>query len=146
VKRQITLRHEFVEYLPTQLADATLYISVAYATAAHRCCCGCGNEVVTPLSPTDWKLIFDGETVTLEPSIGNWSFPCRSHYWINRNKVKWARAWSHDQIETNRQRDRIAKDLHFRRDVGAQPSELGQTQEEPAKLGLRRRAQKERKH
>jgi len=34
--------------------------------------------VVTPLSPTGWSLIFDGETVSLYPSIGNWNFPCRS--------------------------------------------------------------------
>lgn len=113
MNRDVILKHEFVQYLPAQLADATVYLSMAYRTACHKCCCGCGSEVVTPFSPTDWKLIFDGETISLEPSIGNWSFPCRSHYWIRRNKVRWARAWSDEDIETNRRRDKMAKDFHF---------------------------------
>jgi Family of unknown function (DUF6527) len=80
----------FVESIPTELDDATIYISIPYATAMHKCCCGCNNIVVTPLSPTDWKLIFDGDTVSLDPSIGNWTYPCKSHYWIKRNRVHWA--------------------------------------------------------
>jgi hypothetical protein len=47
-----------------------------------KCCCGCGHEVVTPFSPTDWKLTFDCVSVSLYPSIGNWSPPCRAHYFI----------------------------------------------------------------
>ena len=43
------------------------------ATSAHSCCCGCGEEVVAPLTPTDWKMTFDGETTSLRPSIGNWT-------------------------------------------------------------------------
>jgi hypothetical protein len=85
--KQAALTHEFVDYMPDVPQEGTLYISIRFATAIHKCCCGCGNEVVTPLSPTDWKLIFDGDTVSLDPSIGNWSFPCQSHYWIRRNNV-----------------------------------------------------------
>jgi hypothetical protein len=87
MKREMVLTHEFVEYIPNNLKDGTIYVSFAFATVAHKCCCGCGNEVITPLSPTDWKLIFDGKSISLEPSIGNWNFACRSHYWIIRNKV-----------------------------------------------------------
>jgi hypothetical protein len=83
--------HRFVEYIPEQLEERTIYISIRFATAVHRCCCGCGREVVTPLSPTGWSLTFDGETISLAPSIGNWSYPCRSHYWIRRDRVVWAR-------------------------------------------------------
>jgi hypothetical protein len=61
-----------------------LYVSPGYATVTHLCCCGCGAEVVTPLSPTDWKLTFDGVAISLSPSVGNWSLPCRSHYFIDR--------------------------------------------------------------
>jgi len=103
------LRFAFVDAIPEALADGWIYISVEFATAVHKCCCGCGNEVVTPLSPTDWKLTFDGDSVSLAPSIGNWSFPCRSHYWIVRNGVKWADQWSPDQIEAGRAADRRAK-------------------------------------
>ncbi len=109
------LTHEFVEYLPDQLKDGVIYISISYATAAHKCCCGCGNEIVTPLSPTDWKLIFDGRTISLEPSIGNWSLACQSHYWIRNNRVRWAPKWSQKQIDRGRSRDRRAKGTYFER-------------------------------
>lgn len=107
------LRHEFVEFIPDELASNTIYISISFATVAHRCCCGCGNEVVTPLSPLDWQLTFDGETVSLYPSIGNWSFPCRSHYWIVRNGIRWAEQWSDDQIAACRAVDAAVKTNKF---------------------------------
>jgi hypothetical protein len=104
-----TLRHEFVEHFPEQLQDGILYVSVQYASAAHKCCCGCGNDVYTPLSPTDWKVTFDGRTISLDPSIGNWSFPCQSHYFITKNRVEWARRWSRDEIAAGRANDSQAK-------------------------------------
>ncbi|MHB8656306.1 MAG: DUF6527 family protein [Terriglobia bacterium] len=113
MKREMVLKHEFVEYIPNDLKDGTIYVSMAFATAVHICCCGCGNEVITPLSPTDWKLIFDGQTISFDPSIGNWSFACRSHYWIRRNKVVWARRWSRQEVEAGRLHDRLAKRRYF---------------------------------
>lgn len=107
------LRHEFVEYIPDEVHPGVLYVTMTYATAVHLCCCGCGLEVVTPLSPTDWKLVFDGETVSLKPSIGNWSFPCRSHYWVRRNRVDWAEGWSKERIEAGRRSDEAAKKRQF---------------------------------
>lgn len=115
----VRLEHEFVEQIPDDVAEGTLYVCMRYATVVHRCCCGCGNEVVTPLSPTDWKLTFDGETVTLHPSIGNWSFPCQSHYWVRRGKVSWAHWWTPEQIATGRERDHRAKDEAFGEMVAA---------------------------
>jgi hypothetical protein len=103
------MQHEFVNTIPDRLQDGVLYISTTYATAVHRCACGCGHEVVTPFSPTDWAMVFDGETVSLAPSIGNWSFPCQSHYWIERSRVAWAPKWSRRQIEDGRSRDRRRK-------------------------------------
>lgn len=86
------LLHEFVTTVPDDLEGGVLYVSMPYATAIHLCACGCGNQVVTPLSPSGWQLVFDGVSVTLHPSIGNWRLPCRSHYWIRRNNVRWADA------------------------------------------------------
>lgn len=103
-----TIQHKFVEFIPEMLDEGTLYISIEYCTAVHKCLCGCGNEVVTPLSPTDWELIFDGKTVSLSPSIGNWSFDCKSHYFITRNKVRIARRWKDWEIEEAR-KDNIKK-------------------------------------
>jgi hypothetical protein len=103
------LNHKFVEHIPDTLDEGVLYVSIAHGTAVHRCCCGCGREVVTPLAPTDWKLIFDGETVSLYPSIGNWNFPCRSHYWITRNRVEWAEDWNDWRIAAAEEKDRRKK-------------------------------------
>lgn len=109
----LTLKHEFVEFIPDKLDERTVYVSIPYATVAHKCCCGCGHEVVTPLSPTDWQLTFDGESISLNPSIGNWSFPCRSHYWIRRNRVKWSYQMSRDEIDAGRKADRVKKGQYF---------------------------------
>jgi len=68
----------------------TLYVSLEYNIAVHKCTCGCGVDVVTPLSPAEWALTYDGDTISLWPSIGNWSFPCKSHDVIKNGQVRWA--------------------------------------------------------
>lgn len=108
-----TLSHEFVEFVPEQLREGVLYVSTTYATAAHRCFCGCGWEVVTPLSPTDWTLSFNGETVSLSPSVGNWSLPCRSHYWIEDNRIEWSGEMTQKAIDAGRSKDRQLKAAYF---------------------------------
>ena len=118
MSRRATLKHEFVECIPAKLEEGTLYVSVAFATAAHLCCCGCGHEVVTPFSPTDWELTFNGDSVSLEPSIGNWSFECRSHYWIKWNRVQWARTWSDAEIARVRALDVGRKEEYYHRERG----------------------------
>jgi hypothetical protein len=111
--RQATLKPDFVEFIPEVLEDGILYVSQKYKTATHRCCCGCGEEVVTPLGPTDWSLQVTGGAVTLHPSIGNWSFACRSHYWIRGGKVVWAGSMSKEKIEYGRARDQRMRDAYF---------------------------------
>src|ERR1700744_1434849 len=107
--RRATMEHRFVEFLPDKMDEGVLYISIKYATAAHKCCSGCGLDVVTPITPTDWTLSFDGDTVSLNPSIGNWSFPCRSHYYIRNNRVLWAGNMTQQKIDAGRVRDRANK-------------------------------------
>ena len=85
-----TIKHQFVDIMPDELEHGVLYISTTYATAMHKCACGCGERVVTPIKPTDWTLLWDGRSVTLDPSIGNRS-PCRSHYFIRAGRIVWAR-------------------------------------------------------
>lgn len=114
--RTNTITFKFVDTIPEKLEQGILYVSMEYATVVHKCCCGCGKEVVTPLTPTDWKLTYDGETVSLYPSIGNWSFACRSHYWIDRNAIHWSDQWSDGQVAAGRMRDRIAKDRYFNKE------------------------------
>lgn len=113
MRQEIVLKHEFVEFIPDELQAGTIYVSIRFATASHLCCCGCASKVVTPIRPTDWKLIFDGKTISLDPSIGNWSLACKSHYWIRNNCVDWAPKWSQDQINRGRVQDRFAKEKYF---------------------------------
>ena len=113
MKREIVLEYEFVEYIPEVLKERKLYISMIYATAVHECCCGCGREVVTPLSPTAWRLTFDGKSVSLYPSIGNWSLPCQSHYCITNSRVVWAPRWTKQQIASARAHEAKAKEKYF---------------------------------
>jgi hypothetical protein len=81
------LETRFVSHIPEQLEEGVWYVSLDYAVAAHRCCCGCGAEIVTPFTPKGWKITFDGESLSLWPSVGNWTLPCRSHYVIKNNRV-----------------------------------------------------------
>ncbi len=113
-RRQTFLNPEFVEFIPESPKEGTLYVSIRFATAVHTCACGCGQVVVTPIRPTDWSLTWNGETVTLYPSIGNWSFPCRSHYWIRESRVVWARRWSAKEIETERERQALERNSYYR--------------------------------
>lgn len=109
------ISHKFVKNIPEDLAEGVLYISMEYSTAIHNCCCGCGGRVVTPLSPAAWSLAYDGETVSLFPSIGNWSFKCKSHYWIANNKVEWAREWDKEEIEYGRENDKRDAERHYKK-------------------------------
>ncbi len=133
MKPEILLKHEFVEFIPDELEQGAIYVSIRFATASHLCCCGCGNKVVTPIRPTDWTLIFDGKTVSLHPSIGNWSFPCQSHYWIRNNRVKWAPKWSRAEIERGRAHDHYAKQGYFSDQDADRAVEVGGTTAKPEK-------------
>lgn len=95
----------FVEFIPESIEQGKLYISEQYKTAIHKCCCGCGEEVVTPLTPVDWRLIKGAKGVSLYPSIGNWNYRCQSHYFIRDNQVLWAKQFSSSQIELVQKRD-----------------------------------------
>ena len=103
----VTFRPAFTEYIPPDLEAGILYISLTYATAVHLCPCGCARKVVTPLSPADWQFTFDG-TVSIRPSVGNWQYPCQSHYFIRSNQVVWAKRFTqrpgHDMSSTRRRR------------------------------------------
>lgn len=116
-----TISHEFVETIPDRLDDGIIYISLAYATAAHVCCCGCGHEVVTPLHPKQWSVTFNGETVSLSPSIGNWSFACRSHYWVRQGQIWPARDFGTAEVARLRADEELLLDRHFNSSAEEEP-------------------------
>lgn len=110
------LRPEFVQHVPDKLAEGVLYISEEFATAGHLCCCGCGEEIFTPLNQAQWRLIKNERTgtVSLYPSIGNWKYPCQSHYWIDKNMVRDAGPMSDRLIKKVINRDRRDKDRYIK--------------------------------
>lgn len=120
------MRHEVVELAPKVLQPAVLYISPKYQSAVHLCCCGCGEKVVTPLSPAEWQVRLDPAGVSLYPSIGNWAMNCRSHYWISSGRVRWAGAISKRQIQAVHRRDKADFDAQIRKQAGngAAPRQL----------------------
>lgn len=95
----------FVEGFPSPMRPGVLYVSILYRTCGHLCCCGCGAEIVTPLSPAQWSLTYDGESSSLTPSIGNWALPCQSHYWIRRGRIEWSGRLSGEGIAAARAAD-----------------------------------------
>ena len=114
--RTLKYRHEFAEFIPERLEEGVVYVSMTYATAAHLCFCGCGEKVVTPITPTDWQLKFDGDSISLDPSVGSWSLACRSHYWLEYGTVVWAAQWTQRMISRERERDRRKKESFYSRD------------------------------
>lgn len=109
-------RHEItlalVETMPEQLDEGVLYVSERFKVAMHRCCCGCGSEVVTPLSPVEWRVRIHHGVASLIPSIGNWGLACQSHYWIRDGKILWARQMSASEIAWIKARDQRDKQAY----------------------------------
>lgn len=83
--KTVLMNPEFVSTIPDNIKEKVLYISIDYKVCIHLCACGCKKEVVTPIDPKGWSIFYDGNAITLNPSIGNWSLPCKSHYWIRNN-------------------------------------------------------------
>lgn len=104
-----TIRPQFSDFIPDKLEEGVLYISERYKTASHKCACGCGEEVVTPLSPIEWQLHKVGGKVSLHPSIGNWNYACKSHYWIRNDSVQWAGSMNSKQIAQVQAKDKADK-------------------------------------
>lgn len=125
------LAFEFVISFPDRLEEGTLYVSMEFASACHLCCCGCGERVVTPISPVGWELTFDGDSVSLSPSIGSWSLPCRSHYFIHRNQIRWTGRHSRDQIDRGRRQDRRMRDRYFAHGQEEQTVAANETELDP---------------
>jgi hypothetical protein len=118
--RTARFKHELADSFPEKLQAGILYVAKDGDVAGHLCACGCGREVITPLSSTDWSIAVDRLGATLDPSIGNWAFPCRSHYIISDGEVVWAGEMSAKSIARGRQRDKSRKQTYYK-DLNAPP-------------------------
>ena len=99
----------FTDEIPETLEDGFLYVSRECRVALHNCACGCGEEVSTPLVPTEYDLTVHEDGASIWPSIGNHDFACMSHYIIDRGEILWAGRMSRAAIEAGRQQDRLLK-------------------------------------
>lgn len=109
------MSHRFVGQVPSPLEGGIVYVSIEFGTVVHQCCCGCGDKVVTPLTPVDWTVAYDGQSISLTPSIGRWDAPCRSHYWIKNGRVIWSGDWSKADVERLKAREGALRRRYFRR-------------------------------
>ena len=99
---------KFVDYIPTDgddLVPGTLYITLQHNMVVHRCPCGCGELSEFMLDPIRHRMKYDGENVTFVPSIGNSNLQCRSHYWIQENRVLWCSPMEDWEIELAERRE-----------------------------------------
>lgn len=102
-----------LDEFPRVLEEGILYISEECELAAHKCCCGCGEDVITPLHPARWRLDRYGGRVSLHPSIGNWKFACRSHYWIRNNRVIASFGMDDEEIAEIIELDQMDREEYF---------------------------------
>jgi len=117
----------YVQYIPPseEMSEGEIYISFEFETAIHKCCCGCGVEVVTPLNPAQWQLSDNKGKVSLAPSIGNWSYPCQSHYFIKNNRVLWAGVYSEAAIQRVQASDQRALENYISSKNANKPQSTG---------------------
>ncbi len=82
----------FVNEIPelSSIKSNTVYIDIEHNVCSHLCPCGCNEEIITPLSRNHgWTLTYDGDCISLSPSIGNGAYNCKSHYFIKNSKIIW---------------------------------------------------------
>lgn len=80
---------KFVYNMPYKLEEGVLYIAPHFKCARHLCMCGCSEDVCTPLDDEQWKWSYDGNDASLTPSVGNFQYDCKSHYFLKNGKVNW---------------------------------------------------------
>lgn len=101
--KRYNMEKAFVHRIPPQIEEGVLYICLDCNVIIHKCACGCGEKVVLPLAPDHWQLYYDGE-VTLSPSIGNYQYTCKSHYFIRNSKVVWVDSEVKNKVHKKKKR------------------------------------------
>lgn len=82
---------EFVDRMPEKedMVNGIVYVAPHFECVLHKCMCGCGEVISTPITQGQWSWEFDGRNICLTPSIGNFSYPCKSHYFLKNGVVIW---------------------------------------------------------
>jgi hypothetical protein len=111
----MTIIPKFVSRVPSEIKEGIIYISTDVNTAVHLCPCGCKTEIITPIDPNEWKFTYDGETISLYPSVGVWGAQCKSHYWITKNKIEWAGTYSENEIREVRKNEKKERKRNYQK-------------------------------
>lgn len=106
-----SLETVFVHRVPDKIEEGILYVCMECNLVVHLCPCGCGEKVVLPIDSNQWILSYDGSGITLLPSVGNYQFKCKSHYYIRNSEVVWIPKTKQSQ-KKKRQKNRWFKKLH----------------------------------
>lgn len=109
----MTIVPEFVERVPHEIEEGIIYISTSVNTAVHLCPCGCKTEIVTPIDPSEWRFTYDGENISLYPSVGVWGAKCKSHYWIKMSQIEWSRTYTEEEINDVRNQERADNQEYY---------------------------------
>lgn len=77
-----------------ELEDGVLYVVDNSPYVEYNCPCGCGRVVTIHTTKQSaeyngWNFEERNGKVTLSPSVYSTGFPCRSHYFIQNNRIIW---------------------------------------------------------
>ena len=95
--KKVPVEPVYVEFMPhfEDFEEGKIYISKKHGTSCHICLCGtCALQVVLPFwqegdsdfaKEHGWELIEEKGKISFTPSVGNYQYPCKSHYIITKN-------------------------------------------------------------
>tara|TARA_R110000787_G_scaffold52497_1_gene123545 strand:- start:74 stop:484 length:411 start_codon:yes stop_codon:yes gene_type:complete len=82
-----------VERIPVNLENGVVYHSEDFELAGFLCPCGCGHRI-TLLVPDSHQVWSHNGLATINPSVGVFDAPCKSHFFIRAGAVDWLSAFS----------------------------------------------------
>jgi len=84
--RKESVTPEYIEFMPEvdDMKENTIYISLKFSVTGHRCLCGCGSLTILPINNDGWNMTDNDNKLTFTPSVGNFQYPCKSHYIITK--------------------------------------------------------------
>lgn len=86
-------RYQLVDRIPKKMEEGVVYHSEEFELASLLCACGCGHRV-TLIVPDSHRVWDEGGYATIQPSIGVFDAPCKSHYVIRSGLIQWLPAFS----------------------------------------------------
>lgn len=96
-------RYRLVNRIPKQMEESIVYHTEEFELAGLLCACGCEHRI-TLIVPESHRVWDEGGYATIQPSVGVFDAPCKSHYVIRAGNVQWLPAFSGAQASTIMQR------------------------------------------